>query len=255
MGIGNNTNYYQLLYPYVGVSYNVLGTFQYDNIGYVMNPGLIYQIYYHPNWGSSSSLNFSILYQQPLTNSTCFNVSGYIYCSSTNPFVAQVSYQIVCVLTGGCGSNSYNVTTPYDLFNFWNGECYCGVGSQYPNPPVSDANYSYYIKAIGWVLVPSSTTFYESADDSIELLISNSLNAWSNNGAYWLGPNMPSSIPSVPYCCRSASNSSSPGEYRIEIDYWQLGGAAYTGFWSNNPVYYYSPAFPPNGVMPSISIS
>ncbi|MGC9080016.1 MAG: hypothetical protein ACP5G1_04730, partial [Nanopusillaceae archaeon] len=250
-----NTNYYQLYYPYVGASYNVLGTFQYDNIGYVMNPGLMYQIYYNSYTSDAKGIyDFNILYQQPLTKGTCFNVNGITYCSSTDPFVAQVSYQTVCVLTGGCSSNSYSVTTPYDLFNFWNGMCYCGVGVPYPNPPVSDPYNSYYIKAIGWVLVPSSTTFYESVDDSMELLISNSLNAWSNNGAYWLGPIMPSSVSNVSGD-NSASYTLSSGEYRIEIDYFQWGAPAYTGFWSNNPVYYYSPAFPPNGVMPLISIS
>ncbi|BBL45699.1 hypothetical protein MJ1_0547 [Nanobdella aerobiophila] len=244
MGIGStSTNYYQQDYPYVGASYNVLGTFQYDNIGDVMDPGLTYQIYYdNNNWYAPPE---SEVYQAELYNGYSFSGSGQTWASSTNPFTTPNT---------GTTQNVNGNNESYVINNLQDG--YSG-GSAFPNPPVSNGGNSYVIKEIGFVQVQQLTTFYVDIDDGGVLGINQStcgITNWlcsptGNNSANlineWIG--------------EGATIYSSPtvnsGDYAIEYDYFNGEGSAYWSLWSNNLVYYYSPALPPNGVMPSIYIS
>ncbi|MGC9079738.1 MAG: hypothetical protein ACP5G1_03320, partial [Nanopusillaceae archaeon] len=143
MGIGNSsTNYYQLYYPYVGASYNVLGTFQYDNIGYVMNPGLMYQIYVNYSsyvWFYQN--NWSQIYSLPLTPGTCRILEGwscgwppssYPNCSGS-PVSLQYCANYPPNMNGSLPSLG---TTQNYMEVYWYYPC-SGV-STYPNPPISN---------------------------------------------------------------------------------------------------------------------
>ncbi|MCL5009686.1 MAG: hypothetical protein M1433_01760, partial [Candidatus Parvarchaeota archaeon] len=130
-------------------------------------------------------------------------------------------------------------------------------GGAYPNPPVSNPANSWIIKAIGWAEVNLSTSFSVESDDGIGLGYSTS--AYGGNGAYWLGgTSNPNNLVNEWHgqgATTYSSTISTIGTQRIELDYFEGGGGAYTALWSNNLIDYYSPSAPPNGVMPSIIYS
>ncbi|MCL4376387.1 hypothetical protein M1558_02760 [Candidatus Parvarchaeota archaeon] len=213
---------------------------EYDDIGNVMNKGLEYQIYFDSSGTCDSGSYQNNVYAAALNNgvtiSSCAAMS-----SSTPPFYTPVlgSSQDVD------GTTESNVVINYQ-------EGYSG-GSAYPNPPVSNTANSWIIKAIGWAEVNSSTSFSVGSDDGIALGYSTS--AYGGNGEYWLGgtsnPNNLVSEWHTEGFTAYSGTISNIGTQRIELDYFEDGGGAYTALWSNNPIDYYSPSAPPNGVMPT----
>jgi hypothetical protein len=213
---------------------------EYNDIGNVMDSGLIYQIYFD-NSGSCNSQSYQTqLYNANLGDGT--TVSGCAsMVSSTSPFTTLLSGTTQSVN----GNNQNNV-----IINYQSG--YSG-GSPYPNPPVSNVGNSWDIKAIGWAELSSSTTFSEFSDDGITLSYAN-LSVSDSNGQNWLGStSSPNNLISgwVPQGGTQYNSAAVPeGVYRLEMDYFEYGGGSYTALWSNNPVNYYHAAYPPNGVMP-----
>jgi len=216
---------------------------EYDDIANVMQPGLIYQIYYDSsgtcdNAGYQNNIYASSL-ENGVTISTCAS-----FVSSTNPFITSQTGTTQNV----DGTNQNNVIINYQ-------EGYSG-GSAYPNPPVSNNANSWIIKTIGWADLPDQqVTFYGMGDDGIAMGYSTS--GGSSSGVYWLGG---TSNPNNVYNgwrdqgATTYSGSLSPGTYRVEQDYFENGGGAYTAFWTNIPVNYYHASLPPNGVMPTVTI-
>ena len=216
---------------------------EYDNIGNVMNKGLEYQVYYDPS-GTCDSTNYqNNVYSATLNNgatiSSCVAMS-----SSTAPFYTSL----------GSSQDVNGATEPNVVINYQEG--YSGGGA-YPNPPVSNPANSWIIKAIGWAEVNLSTSFSVESDDGIGLGYSTS--AYGGNGAYWLGgTSNPNNLVNEWHgqgATTYSSTISTIGTQRIELDYFEGGGGAYTALWSNNLIDYYSPSAPPNGVMPSIIYS
>ncbi|MGC8533058.1 MAG: hypothetical protein ACP5MV_00270 [Candidatus Parvarchaeum sp.] len=224
--------------------------YEYNDIASVMNPGLEYQIYVYPTSTCDSNGYQNNVYAATLNNGVSIQ-SCATFTSSTNPFYTPAE---------GTSQNVDGTTENYVVMNYQYG--YSG-GAPYPNPPisnpdsagVSENDYSWIIKAIGWAIINSSTTFYEGTDDGIALSYSTS--ASSSNGAYWLGgTTVPDNVISAWHTQGFTTYSgtiSTVGSVRLELDYYEDGGGAYTALWSNNPVTYYSPSAPPNGVMPSVS--
>ncbi|MGC9080018.1 MAG: hypothetical protein ACP5G1_04740, partial [Nanopusillaceae archaeon] len=259
-----------------GASYNVLGTFQYDNIGYVMNPGLMYQIYVNysnNNWFYQN--NWSEIYSLPLTPGTCKVLQGWScysaessyptcggttvslqYCANWNVNIngslssLGTTQQVHPTSTGG---GQIVGTVNYVEVN-WQ-QSYSG-GSPFPNPPISNpSSTAFVIKFVGFVQVQQqNTNIYVFTDDGSNVeysqfpMINIGFSNWTTNN--------PNFVIQAFYGNGGVEYSGSIpiGDYAFEYDYYQGGGGSYTALWSNNPVYYYSPAFPPNGVMPSISI-
>ncbi|MGC9080017.1 MAG: hypothetical protein ACP5G1_04735, partial [Nanopusillaceae archaeon] len=253
-----NTNYYQKYYPYVGASYNVLGTFQYDNIGYVMNPGLMYQIYVNYNtYAFPNQNNWPQVYSLSLANGACGNIGGITYC-------ANWSVNINGSLPSS-GTTQNLVTTvsssiePYVEIDWY---YTCSGISNYPNPPinatspagVSESSYGWIIKFIGFAEVQQSNTNVSVNDDD-GANVEYSQFPMINTGFYNWTTNNPNFVIQAFHGAAGYNTGPVPiGDYAFEYDYYEGDGCAATTLWSNNQVYYYSPAFPPNGVMPSISI-
>ena len=217
---------------------------EYNDIGNVMNSGLQYQIYYDSGGacdsGSYQNNVYSATLNDGVTISSCASMV-----SSTIPFYTALS---------GSSKDVDGTTKSNVVINYQEG--YSG-GAAYPNPPVSNTGNSWIIKAIGWAEVNSATTFYVGSDDGIALGYSTT--AGQGNGAYWLGGtsnpnNLVSQWHTEPFTAYSGVESSL-GTVRIEMDYYEDGGGAYTALWSNNAVSYYSPTAPPDGIIPSVKFN
>ncbi len=214
---------------------------EYNNIGNVMNNGLQYQIYYDSSGacdsGSYQNKVYSATLNDGITISSCATMV-----SSTSPFYTALS---------GSSQDVDGTTEPNVMINYQEG--YSG-GAAYPNPPVSNPGNSWIVKAIGWAEVNSVTSFSVGSDDGIALGYSTTVG--QGNGAYWLGGtsnpnNLVSQWHGEGFTTYSGVESSL-GTVRIEMDYYEAGGGAYTALWSNNTVNYYSPSAPPGGVIPTV---
>ncbi|MGC8652312.1 MAG: DUF2341 domain-containing protein [Candidatus Micrarchaeia archaeon] len=216
---------------------------EYDDIASVMQPGLIYQIYYDSS-GSCDSTSYqnnvyAALLGDGVTISSCAS-----FVSSTGQFVTSQT---------GTTQDVDGTNQPDVVLNYQEG--YSG-GSAYPNPPVANNAYSWIIKTMGWADLPDqSVTFYGMGDDGIAM--GYATGGGSSSGQYWLGG---TSNPNNVYNgwrtqgATTYSGTIPAGAYRIEQDYFEDGGGAYTALWSNVGVNYYHAAYPPDGVMPSASI-
>ena len=218
---------------------------QYNNIGNVMSPGLLYQIYYNSSLTCDSTNYQTQLYTAEMGNNVIVSGCDY-FASSTTPFTTSLQ---------GTSQDVDGTTEPNVVINYQAG--YSG-GAAYPNPPVSNTGTSWLLKAIGWVNIPQFTTstFSEISDDGITL--SSGTDIGGSNGAAWLGgvvsPNNLISEWHLEGATTYQSNSVNAGVYRLELDYFEDGGGSYTGLWSSGTVDYYHAAYPPNGVMPSTSV-
>lgn len=226
-----------------GEASQLSGTYgEYDNIAQVMASGLEYQVYYYSGSTCSSASYQDQLYAATLANSV--TISGCAsFVSSTAPFT-----------TSGTGStqNVDGTNENYVVLNLQEGD---SGGSAYPDPPVADNAYSWQIKTIGWAEVPSSTTFYVETDDGTA--VGDAPSGTSGTTSDWLGgssnPNNIVSSWTTQSAAEYSGTVSTAGAYRIEDDYFEDGGEAYTALWSSQSISYYHANFPPNGVMPSAS--
>jgi hypothetical protein len=231
---------------YWGESYQI--STSYDNIAKVMNTGLLEQIYYYSGGTCGSSGYQNQLYNAAVGNGV--TVSGCAsFVSSTNPFTtpATGSSQNINTLSGNPQGNV--------IINYQTG--YSGGGS-WPNPPVSDTSKSWDAKAIGWSHVTSSTTMYLELDDGGTIGTSTTQGGFTTGGANWLGGNSnPNNVISSwkDQSATEYSGTASTGDDRIETDYYENGGQTYFGMWSSASLQYYSIAYPPNGVMPTVTIN
>ncbi len=217
---------------------------QYNNIQNVMQGGLSYQIYYDSSGACSSTGYENQLYSALLGNQITVNGCA-TFISATPPFTTPVSGTSQDVN----GGTQQNVIINYQ--NNYNG------GGAYPNPPITNLANSWQIKAIGWVVIPSTTAFYGISDDGQSM--GYSPNSPTSSSSDWLGgTSYPSNVFSDWYTQSELTYSGvigTPGTYRIEYDYFENGGGSYTGLYSSDAVNYYSNVYPPNGVMPSFTIS
>ncbi|BBL45912.1 hypothetical protein MJ1_0776 [Nanobdella aerobiophila] len=132
MDIGNtSTNYYSQYYPYVGVSYNVLGTFNYDNGNYVFN--------YYEKWGNLSSLPVGWNNLDSVSVSFSQNYTSFVQTSSNNYW-----YGLYYPLSNSNLQNRPLLLLSY-YYSYPNGNTnYFGITSQ--TPVVSNTNYyTYYV--------------------------------------------------------------------------------------------------------------
>ncbi|MGC8652103.1 MAG: hypothetical protein ACP5UH_02535 [Candidatus Micrarchaeia archaeon] len=212
---------------------------EYDNIQNVMNSGLIYQIYYdNAQWYAPAE---SAVYSALLNNGYAISSGGQTWVSQTNYFNTTLTGSTQDV---NGGTESYVINNLQYAYSGGNG---------FPNPPVSNGNNAYTIKEIGFADFSSSTTFSVDIDDGGAL----GIGQYGGGFTSWLGGTAnPSNLISHwqgEGATLYTSGAVSPGAYAIEYDWFNGGGPAYWSLWSSSPVNYYSPAFPPNGIMPSTS--
>jgi hypothetical protein len=240
---------------HAGEASQLSGTFgAYDNIANVMNAGLIYQIYYDSSSTTVACTSYqNNLYAAKLGSSV--SITGCVptatLSSSTSAFATPGSGSSGNINGGGGGPG----TESYVLINLDN-PSYSG-GSSYPNPPVANTAYSWLLKAVGWADFSSSTIFSVYSDDNIALG-SSTTGGGDASGSDWLGGSSnPNNLIGSGWVTQGgtaySSSSQSAGTYRLELDYAEDGGGAVTALWSSASVNYYSPTYPPGGVMPSVS--
>lgn len=208
-----------------------------NDIGFVMNSGLLYQIW---GWGGSGVQSQSELYQATMLPGSSFTFGGTTATASSTFY----NTPLVGTTQNVNGNNQNNV-----MINYQNG--YSG-GSPPPNPPVSNNNY-WLVKAIGFVNYTAGTQIYGIADDAIGLGYSTTSKTFSS----WLGgTSNPNNIinewkpEGATIYSGTIPNS---GDYAIELDFENQGGPGYIGMWSNNPLRYYSPTPYPNNQAPIIT--
>ncbi len=230
----NNTNDGEA--PQLSATYG-----EYNDIGSVMNPGLLVQ-FYQLNGGGIQPQNS--VYQAPMADGTTFAYGSLTATTNIPPFTTALSGNSQDV----DGTTQNNVIINYQY-------SYSG-GIAFPNPPITNQQYVI-MKAIGFAQVNNPTTFTGLTDDGMGV-------GYSTSGSGiipWLGGTSTSNNPNniinswVGQGATKYSGSiNAIGTYRLEVDYTNQGGPGYDGFWSNVSVGYYSPAEPPSGVMPAVTI-
>ena len=217
---------------------------QYDNIANIMDSGLLYQLYFDSSGTCNNAGYQGQVYYTPILNGITIN-SCTTFVSSTPPFTTPNT---------PFTSNVDGTVRGNVILNYQEG--YSG-GAAYPNPPISNNADSWILKAIGFVQTPNSAvTFSEETDDGMTIGYSSSGN---DSTVQWLGgtsnPNNIASSWVAQGAAIYSGTASTPGDYRLESDYFEDGGGAYTALWSNSLVNYYHPATPPNDIMPNVNFT
>ena len=212
---------------------------KYNDIAYVMNKGLLYQIW---GWGGSGIQPQYELYQSNMTPGSSFTFGSTAATASSTLYNTNFT---------GITEDVDGSQEPYVVINYQNG--YSG-GVPPPDPPVSNDNF-WLLKAIGFVNYTSGVSLYGIADDAIGLGYSQSTTG--SIGSWIGGTNNPNNTISAwkgEGATVYSGTISSSGDYPIELDFENQNGPGYVGMWSNSPLEYYSAAYPPNGIMPSSNV-
>ncbi len=211
---------------------------QYDNIKNVMEPGLLYQVYYSKNATTFDSKDYQEqIYQATMSNGTKLNYDKGQFNTTLTPMNTTLN---------GSVSLGHQAIFAYQS------------GSPYSNLPNIDSNiipnvqHPFAIKAVGWEDTNISTTFYTIVDDGVGISMGTTGPAF--NGSSFLGGLTPPNNRIVAWHQGGATQYTflSPrGTQRLEIDYYQWGGAWILYFGANNIVNYYHASLPPNNVVPT----
>ena len=230
-----------------------------DNIGTVMNPGLLFQIYYDATGMVSSIPYLQDIYEASLKNGTTLPYGALV--ASTPPFIGAPSVP---------SSQDVNGTTqPYTLFyyNCSGGTClqsYTG-GILPPNPPIpSETGCGYNawaLKAIGFVRVKTpGTKFGVFVDDSVFLQIASMSSGSLQSETSWLSGMLQAiAVINSWIITGGVNHSSAPvtgtGDFRMMMLYSNSHVcAAAIALYSNVDPDYYSASPLPNGVDPTVSV-
>lgn len=233
---------------------------QNNDIGNVMNHGLVWNIYSDGTSGTScQSPNITALYEIPLISGETISsaISGCGGVSYTDPYgyyytpISGITEIIVY------GNNVGGQTENYVVFDNQTGYQYGNYNFGNLQLAPNNNNPTYLIKALGFVVLSQATTFYEGADDGITLGLSNST---TSNINQWVGSTSSSNVTNeinkwitegLTYYNSSIIN---PYTYRIEMLYFENGvSPAADVFYSNEQPYYYSPTPYPNNQAPQIT--
>ena len=216
---------------------------EYDNIGLVMNKGLLTQIYINTSALISATLSSPLL-NANYTQGTKV-LDGEYFTATTNPFFTpfQGSTKEVYADNSLGGYSPYalenNVLISYQLLE--------GNTGTWPSPPLTDSTLSFLAKTQGFVVMNQQTTnWYELDDDGKYLQISNgSVNTYLNNK--WTSGNTIFDFlgSSGDVFAPSSGMTTLQGDYRISFLYNQYGQEALWQFWTNYRVSYYSPTYSP----------
>jgi len=248
-----------------GINSAISGSPSTNNIANIMDQGLIYSIW--ATQASSSSELPDVLPPVPL-NQPQITVSSYtLPLNQALQILNQLINSTVCCkyengqYTGcnPCGTpacppcGSTPTCSPiYNALFAWQGGYCCGSGSPYAT------NIMWWLKVIGWIDTdPSGVTFYALSDDAIAIsyaltgeLGSDGSN-WLSNAQTIINSWQVEGIQNTPLV-----GNVPPGQYRVEIDYWENGIGGYAIWvWLSNAIKMYHAKFVPKGYMPTVSIT
>lgn len=224
---------------------------EYNNIGQIMDPGLLYQIYYNPS-GTYKSQN----YQDAVYAASMINQTTIQYDPQDNHtlFVAETT-PMSTPLTG-INETSNTVCLQYCILGYK----YNPTTSSYfdslpifPSSSIKNYTYSWILKAVGWVNLNVTTSFTATVNDGIGL--GSSTTALTPfNGSDWLGGGYnPDNLLNTwvnPQLDTSYNLPFMPlGITRLEVDYYQFNSNATLQISTGANVAYYHPALPPNGII------
>jgi hypothetical protein len=248
-----------------GINSAITGSLSTDNIGNIMDQGLIYSI-----WANTSSSGFpsgKSSFSDPLINASLDTQSVTItgdstsitesLLSSLNVVKSLFTSTIPCTVSGSsytkCGSSS--CTSQGNMLFAWQSGYSCGTSA-----PVSGSN-PWLAKAIGWIQSPQQSTMYVLVDDGVNVWLSlvgelgtDGVN-WASNGNnimnLWSGHSLLYGHEPTPF------TSSIPFRtHRIELHYGNFfppEDALWV--WFSNTLNLYHAKFVPYGYMPSVSIT
>lgn len=233
---------------------------QNNNIGEVMNSGLVYNIYYDSSGTCDSSDYFEDTYSSSLISGTSFTGcqtftanGGFLFTTPSGTNNNPVDVQISTDTSVSCTDENnvlFNNQTGYTC-----GNGYWGTGTTY----VPNTGNSWQLKAIGWIVAPEEVQTTARADDGINIsyiggISNDDFEAWLGNygngtdiANAWHQDNLQQSGP--------FTGTIPAGTSRIEINYFEDGGQTYLAFFTNQAVNYYSPTPYPDNIAPTITPS
>jgi hypothetical protein len=248
-----------------GINSAITGSLSTDNIGNIMDQGLIYSIW--ANTSKQACLAGNPPTNEPLigaslnTSSLTFNTSCGSFTdsleSSLNVISSLFSSSIPCVVSSGsyskCNScnNSPQCTNQGNMLFAWQSN-YCCASSA----PVS-GSYTWLAKVIGWVQAQQAVTMYVLVDDAINTwysltgeLGSDGAN-WASGGVGIVNSWTNQVIQTSPY-----TGTIPFGTHRFDLHYANVDccGAILMA-WFSNTINMYHAKFVPYGYMPSVSIT
>ncbi len=244
-----------------GINSTITGSLSTDNIGNIMDQGLLYSI-----WANTSQTVPNIAYSptvEPLlgtslnTQSFTFSSTGWTLTVTLQQCCETVSSlftsTIPCTVSGGSYSNcrSRSCTSQANMLSAWEAGYSCGVGS-----PISP-DYTWLAKFIGWVQASEQSTMYVLVDDAINVWLS-LICELGSDGANWAscGSNILSSwtnqsMQSTPYTATIPF-----GTHRFDLHYANVDAPQDALMvWFNNPINLFHAKFVPKGYMPSATIT
>jgi len=248
-----------------GINSAITGSLSTDNIGNIMDQGLIYSL-----WANTSSSGFpwtTQSFSDPLINASLNTQSVTItgdstpitesLLSSLNIAKSLFTSTIPCTVSGGsytnCGCSS--CTSQGNMLFAWQSGYSCGISA-----PVSGNN-PWLVKTIGWVQAPQQSTMYVLIDDGINVWLSlvgelgtDGVN-WASSGnnimSLWTGHSLRCGSQPTPF-----TTTIPFGTRRIELHYGNFippEDALFT--WFSNTLNLYHAKFVPKGYMPTVSIT
>ena len=156
---------------------------QNDNIGEIMNPGLLYQYYY--NGGSAETPSSFALYNASVIKGTVVNTSDLIYTALTAPFYTNIYGSTQNINANASGHE-------YVIINYQYGY---SDGSPFNSTAVPSPADTFLGKAVGFVVIPQSGTLFHTEDDDGDIInisnygINDSYKNWlfnpTNILSYW----------------------------------------------------------------------
>lgn len=211
---------------------------QYNNIGHVMDSGLLMQYYYSKN-ATVVDLkpHETQLYHAYMTNGTKLDFSYGDFNTTINPIATP-----------------QNVTPFYGYYILFGYQAGYGGATNWPTNAVPDTSHSWAIKTLGWVDMNTSTNFILDTDDGITASMTN--NGPAFNGSTWLGGKVSPNNEINAWFQQGLTQysfSHPSGTYRFESDYYEAGGGSYYLLATNQFANYYHASLPPNNAVPTNS--
>lgn len=215
-----------------------------NDIGKVMNPGILYQYYYQGTANPSNYPNKTKIYKASVLQGTQINTIGLTYTANTNPYYTSVN---------GSTEDVNGQNEPYVVINYQDG--YSG-GQAFNSTAVPNGEDSYVAKVEGFVSVTQAGTIFYTEDDDGNMLnmsnygITDSYENWLYNPTTyindWTGQGA---------TLETASPPVNSGVYRFDNVFmsWDTPSGSQFSLWSNYLVNYYSPTPYPDNIAPTIT--
>jgi len=244
-----------------GINSTITGSLSTDNIGNIMDQGLLYSIWANTSTqacrGGNPPTNEPLIGASLNTQSFSFGIKCGTYNETllTGPDTISSLFTstIPCSVSGSsyskCGSSS--CTSQTNMLSAWEASYSCGVSA-----PVS-GSYTWLAKIIGWVQASEQSTMYVLVDDSINVWLSltGELGSdganWASGGSNILSSWTAQSMQSTPYTATIPF-----GTHRFDLHYANVDCCQDALMvWFNNPLNLYHAKFVPKGYMPSTTLT